>query len=97
MDGGGEGAQTGMGRQAKAPLAANRDTPPVDVSNLSWQVSGWRAEAHFHSCGGSAGLGSKTRTGFPIITRPCDPRDHDTLYVVFCFAIHVKGWLVTKC
>ncbi|GLQ09697.1 hypothetical protein GCM10007913_16290 [Devosia yakushimensis] len=65
--------------------------PARGRSNLSRQVSGWRARARFHSCGGSAGLGPKARTGFPIITRPCDPRDHDTPYVVFLIVIHVKG------
>jgi len=61
--------------------------PARGRSNLSWQVSGWPDRSDFHSCGGSAGLERFARTGFPIITRPCDPDDHDTPHLV---VVHVS-------
>ena len=80
------------GRQVRDTLRGQTVHPARGRFNLSWQVSGLAAEAAFHSCGGSAGPEPQARTGFPIITRPCDPGDHDTQYVVCLFEIPVNGY-----
>lgn len=84
------GTQTGR-RDGRTLDATNRDTPLVDVQKPVVAGVWLDREAAFHSCGGSAGPEPEALTGFPIITRPCDPGDHDTLHLVVNSMIPVNG------